>query len=236
MTTRKVVVDIETTGLKVEEEHKIVEIAALALENRELSDEQFHRYLDPQRASDPGALEVHGLTAQFLEGKPLFTDIVNTFLDFIRGAELIIHNAPFDVGFIDEELRRAGSGYGCIKDHCKKITDTLKLARRLHPGQRNSLDALCKRYSIDNTHRTLHGALLDAELLARVYLRMTSGQSTLFDGLAFVQATSQTNATVSIQKLTLPVITASADEQSAHEALLAAITQTAGYCLWGDST
>jgi len=176
--TRQIVLDTETTGLDPKDGHRLIEIGCVELRNRRLTSVSYHRYLDPERDIDAGAVAVHGIERSRLEGEPKFADIAEEFLEFVRGAELIIHNAPFDCGFIDHELARAGEHFGRLADHCT-ITDTLALARTLHPGQRNTLDALCSRYEIDNGHRVLHGALLDAEILADVYLAMTGGQSTL---------------------------------------------------------
>ncbi|GIX21248.1 MAG: hypothetical protein KatS3mg121_0031 [Gammaproteobacteria bacterium] len=178
MSHRQVVLDTETTGLAPEEGHRIIEIGCVELVDRRLTGRTFHQYLQPDRAIDPGAVEVHGLTDDFLADKPRFGDVAEAFLDFVTGAELIIHNAPFDVGFLDAELRRWRADHPSIGELCR-ITDTLALARRLHPGQRNTLDALCKRYNVDNSERTLHGALLDAQILAEVYLAMTGGQASL---------------------------------------------------------
>jgi DNA polymerase III subunit epsilon len=220
---RQIIIDTETTGREANKGHRIIEIGAIVLQDRWISKEQFHTYLNPQRAIDPEALKVHGITETFLQDKPIFTTVIEAFLDFIREAELIIHNAPFDVGFFDQELKLAGAHYGQIKDYCK-VTDTLQLARRLHPGQRNSLDALCKRYNIDNTHRALHGALLDANLLARVYLQMTSGQSSLFDE-GSLSALKPATIRVNSQNLSLPVIKANHQECAEHEAFLKKLTE-----------
>ena len=175
---RQIVLDTETTGLSAEEGHRIIEIGCLEISNRRLSGVHFHRYLNPEREVDPGAAAVHGLTLDKLRDYPRFQEVALEFLEFVRGAEVIIHNAAFDVGFLNHELARLGEAWGRLEDYCQ-VFDTLKLARDLHPGQRNSLDALCKRYEVDNAHRALHGALLDAELLADVYLAMTGGQSAL---------------------------------------------------------
>jgi DNA polymerase-3 subunit epsilon len=172
-----VVLDTETTGLDAPAGHRVIEVGAVAISDRKHSDEQFHSYLNPKRSIDAAALEVHGITESFLADKPLFKDILESFVEFVTGAELVIHNAPFDLGFLNNELELAGDPRR-LEDFCK-VTDTLQLARELHPGQRNSLDALCRRYGVDNTGRTLHGALLDAEILADVYLAMTGGQTEL---------------------------------------------------------
>lgn len=176
--TRMIVLDTETTGLSPDHGHRIIEIGCLELEDRQLTGRQFHVYLNPERDIDPGALKVHGLSTEFLSDKPLFQDIVEEFLAFVKGATLIIHNAPFDVGFLQAELTRFQSDL-IFQSYCEVI-DTLVLAKKKHPGQKNSLDALCKRYHISNKHRLLHGALLDAELLAYVYLAMTGGQLEMF--------------------------------------------------------
>jgi len=175
---RQIVLDTETTGLEPAEGHKIIEIGCVELVNRRLTGNHFHVYLNPQREVDDGALEVHGISNEFLADKPLFADVVDEFLAFVKGAELIIHNAPFDIGFLDHELSQLQPPRGRMEDYCK-VLDTLVLARQMHPGQKNSLDALCKRYGINNDHRELHGALLDSEILADVYLAMTGGQTDL---------------------------------------------------------
>ena len=177
MTTRLVVLDTETTGLDATAGHRVIEVGAVTISDRKHSDEQFHSYLNPKRSIDAAALEVHGITESFLADKPLFKDILESFVEFVTGAELVIHNAPFDLAFLNNELELAGDPRS-LEDFCT-VTDTLKLARELHPGQRNSLDALCRRYGVDNSGRTLHGALLDAEILADVYLAMTGGQTDL---------------------------------------------------------
>src|SRR6516165_10534550 len=174
---RQIVLDTETTGLEVEQQHRIIEIGCVELNNRRLTGRTFHRYLNPERDIDEGAQQVHGLTRERLAKEPTFGEVHPEFLEFVRDAELIIHNAPFDVAFLDAELARAASAHK-ISDLCR-VLDTLNLARQMHPGQRNNLDALCKRYSVDNSHRDYHGALLDARILAEVYLAMTGGQGTL---------------------------------------------------------
>ena len=169
--------DTETTGFEYKQGHRILEIGAVEIINREATGNNYHQYVNPDRESDQGALEVHGITSEFLADKPLFHQIAKAFIDYVKGAELVIHNAPFDVGFLDNELKLAGHDVR-LQDICK-ITDSLDYARNKHPGARNSLDALCKRYGISNEHRTLHGALLDSEILAEVYLIMTGGQTKL---------------------------------------------------------
>lgn len=226
---RQVVLDTETTGLEPAQGHRIIEIGCVEMINRRLTGRRFHQYLQPDREIDAGAMEVHGITNEKLVGKPRFAEIADEFLAFIRDAELIIHNAPFDVGFINAELVRAGETYGQLSGYCS-VLDTLVQARRLHPGQRNSLDALCKRYGIDNAHRELHGALLDAEILADVYLAMTGGQATLL-----LDAGQETHATdsagirpLSAARAPLRVVRASAEEQGAHAAYLHFIAGKSG--------
>ncbi|MEJ2385595.1 MAG: DNA polymerase III subunit epsilon, partial [Xanthomonadales bacterium] len=181
---RQIILDTETTGLEPAEGHRVIEIGCVELVDRRLSHNHYHQYLNPEREIEDGALEVHGISNEFLLDKPTFAEVADDFLDFVRGAELIIHNAPFDIGFLDNELALLGRD-DRMADHVT-VLDTLELARDLHPGQRNSLDALCKRYEVDNSSRTLHGALLDSEILADVYLAMTGGQSDL--GLSFQAA------------------------------------------------
>ena len=179
---RQIVLDTETTGLETSQDHRIIEIGCVEMVNRKLTGRHYHQYINPQRKVDEGAMEVHGITDQFLEDKPTYDAIAADFMAFVDGADLIIHNAPFDLGFLDNELaivgKAAGRSYPKIADICK-ITDSLKLARQKHPGQKNNLDALCRRYGINNAHRELHGALLDSEILTDVYLMMTGGQTDL---------------------------------------------------------
>lgn len=176
---RQIILDTETTGLSSAQGHRIIEIAGIELENRRFTGRQFHQYLNPEREIDEGAQKVHGLTQEFLADKPIFLAVVDEFIEFISGAELVIHNAPFDISFLDYEFKLTRKKLGPTEKYCQ-VLDTLTLARQLHPGQRNSLDALCKRYDVDNSDRNLHGALIDADLLALVYLAMTSGQENLF--------------------------------------------------------
>lgn len=175
---RQVVLDTETTGLEPSAGHRIIEIGCVELVNRKLTGRHYHQYINPLREIDQGALEVHGISNDFLADKPLFAQIANDFIEFVNGAQLVIHNAPFDIGFLDHELAKLGPQYGRVADRCA-VLDTLALARNKHPGQKNNLDALCKRYGIDNSQRDLHGALLDSEILADVYLMMTGGQTRL---------------------------------------------------------
>jgi len=231
---RQVVLDTETTGLEAEQGHRVIEIGAVELVDRRLTGKNFHSYLNPQREIEDGALEVHGITREFLADKPLFAEIAEEFLRFVDGAELIIHNAPFDLGFLDAELSLLPTPPGRITDFAS-VLDTLELARELHPGQRNNLDALCKRYEIDNSSRTMHGALLDAEILADVYLAMTGGQTDL--GLSFKPGSTVPAGTAAVRtgpRPPLRVVRATADELSLHAARLESIRQEAGHCLWLD--
>ena len=231
---RQIVFDTETTGLEPEQGHRIIEIGAIEIVNRRRTGKQFHRYLCPERDIDPGAAQVHGLTTEFLSGQPKFADVFDDLREFVAGAELIIHNAPFDVAFLDEELKRLCKarkelGALCTRDLCG-VLDTLVLARQMHPGQRNSLDALCKRYSVDNSHRDLHGALLDADLLLEVYLAMTGGQGALtLDDLGTAAAQAAAGAMRAPRPAgTLVVLRATEQELAAHEALLALLDKTSG--------
>jgi DNA polymerase-3 subunit epsilon len=212
---RQIVLDTETTGLEPKDGHRIVEIGAIELVGRRLTERRLHRYLNPERDSDERALAVHGLTREFLSDKPLFAEILDELVEFVRDAEVIIHNAPFDVSFLDEEFSRLGRPV--FAEHCAQVTDSLRLARELHPGKRNSLDALCERYGISNRHRTLHGALLDAGLLGEVYLAMTRGQDSLV--MELVQ-TVQAQDAAPVPPERLIVVAADAQEIAAHEALL----------------
>ncbi|NKB97769.1 MAG: DNA polymerase III subunit epsilon [Pseudomonadales bacterium] len=221
---RQIVLDTETTGLEPDMGHRVIEIGAVELINRKFTGRHFHEYMNPDRAIDDGALEVHGITASFLADKPRFGDIAESFLSFVSDADLVIHNAPFDLSFLDYELKRWTSRHPKLSSFCT-ITDSLVLARQKHPGQKNNLDALCRRYFVDNSQRELHGALLDAEILADVYLLMTGGQTNLF-GSADDEAekaeeafalTAQPNA---FQDLNLVTVSADESEQRAHEAYL----------------
>jgi DNA polymerase-3 subunit epsilon len=225
---RQVVLDTETTGLEAKEGHRIIEVGCIEIVSRRITERRLHHYINPERASDDGAVAVHGLTDEFLADKPKFADIVEDLLAFVRGAEVIIHNAPFDLEFLDAELARLGRPP--FREHCAAVTDTLKLARELHPGKRNSLDALCERYGVSNSHRTLHGALLDAGLLADVYLAMTRGQDSLTIDIAPGAALGEFGPIDAAQLIVLP---ASAEEVAAHEALLDAIESEAkGASVW----
>ena len=212
---RQIVLDTETTGLAAREGHRIIEVGAIEIVGRRMTDKRLHHYVNAERDSDEGALAVHGLTTEFLADKPKFAEIADELLAFVRGAEVIIHNASFDVEFLDEELKRLSRPP--FAEHCAKVTDSLTLARELHPGKRNSLDALCERYGVSNRHRTLHGALLDAGLLADVYLAMTRGQDSLV-----IDLDSGTSAIdlAPIDLSRLRVLAASEAELAAHEAVL----------------
>lgn len=233
---RQIVLDTETTGLEPAEGHRIIEIGCVELLNRRLSGNTYHQYLQPDRSIDDGAVEVHGITNAMLADKPRFADVAADFLEFVKGAELIIHNAPFDVGFINHELKLLGPQWGRIDEHCA-ILDTLAMARKLHPGQKNNLDALCKRYGIDNSRRELHGALLDAEILADVYLGMTGGQTSLSLGGSGASGNAG-GGTEAIRRLAagraaLSVVAPSEEELAAHAARLEAIDKASGgNCLW----
>jgi DNA polymerase-3 subunit epsilon len=225
---RQVVLDTETTGLEVEQQHRVIEIGCIELSNRRLTGCTFHRYLNPERDIDEGAQQVHGLTREKLAKEPKFADIGAELLDFIRDAELIIHNAPFDVAFLNAEFGRLGAAK--IGDVCR-VLDTLALAKQMHPGQRNNLDALCKRYSVDNSHREYHGALLDARILAEVYLAMTGGQANLTLGAESDTARSRARQGApnrSIEAARITVVKADGEELLAHEHVLALLDKASG--------
>lgn len=226
---RRIVLDTETTGLEPESGHRVIELACLELSGRRATGRHFHRYLNPERAVDLGAMQVHGLTAEFLLDKPRFADIADEFLEFVEGCELLIHNAPFDVAFLNAELARIGRP--ALETVCS-VSDTLMMARELHPGKKNSLDALCERYAVDHSRRTLHGALLDAQLLADVWLAMTRGQETL--GIAEADApVVALPAHEAPSQLLLHVIRASEEEAAAHAAMCERIErESKGKCLW----
>ena len=230
---RQVILDTETTGLDPQEGHRIIEIGCIELNNRRLTDNRFHVYLNPEREIDENALEVHGLSQEFLKDKPLFRDIVDDFMNFIKETEVIIHNAPFDVGFINHELDLLDGSYKSMENYCR-IEDSLVIARKKHPRQRNSLDALCKRYDIDNSRRELHGALLDAEILADVYLSMTGGQLSL--QLDEEEDWDQKDSVVPLnlaQRSPFVVVRCSEEEHLAHENRLDEIEEASGgACIW----
>lgn len=220
---RLIVLDTETTGLNPELGHRVIEIGAVEIQNRRVTGNTFHVYLNPDREIDAGAMDVHGLTRDFLADKPRFPDVSADFLAFIADAELVIHNAPFDVGFLNMELRRMDTLL--LDRHCHGVLDTLKMAKELHPGQKNNLDALCRRYEVDNSGRAYHGALLDAQLLAEVYLAMTRGQ----DSLAIESFTSsQPKQPRTGMEAGLRVLRASQEEMAEHEAYLVAMTRECG--------
>ncbi len=225
---RLIVLDTETTGLEPSQGHKIIEIGGVEVVDRKLTGKHFHKYINPQRDIDDGAFEVHGISSEFLADKPTFAEIAGEFIDFAKGAELVIHNASFDVSFLNYELSLLEQTPGTIEEHCQ-VTDSLALARHKHPGQKNSLDALCRRYAVDNSARQLHGALLDAEILADVYLLMTGGQTALFatdqDSVA-VSAVNQPSPTrIPTDRPALKVIKPSAEEIAAHDAMIAFLDQ-----------
>ncbi|BFM11861.1 DNA polymerase III subunit epsilon [Simiduia litorea] len=231
---RQIVLDTETTGLEPSQGHRIIEIGCVELVNRKLTGRHYHQYINPEREVDAGAMEVHGISNEFLVDKPTFTQIADDFLAYVDGAELIIHNAPFDVGFINNEFRLLGDGKKPIAQYCG-ILDTLAMARNKHPGQKNNLDALCKRYGVDNSQRDLHGALLDAEILADVYLLMTGGQEAL--SFAAANEQKQQGGSEGIRRLSaarspLPVILAAQDELDVHHKKLEKLQKASGACVW----
>ena len=231
---RQIFLDTETTGLEHKLGHRIIEIACVEMSNRRLTNHHFHRYLNPDREIDAGAQAVHGISRDFLHDKPHFVDIAAEFLDFVRGAELIIHNAPFDIGFLNAEL--ALLDMAPVSTVCHGVCDTLRMAKELHPGKKNNLNALCERYGVDNSRRTLHGALLDAEILAEVYVAMTRGQESLIMDLGN-DNTVQANATGQLQtdgqRKAQRILRASETELAEHARLLTAIDkESKGKCLW----
>lgn len=236
--TRQIVLDTETTGMNQigahYEGHRIIEIGAVEVINRRLTGNNFHVYLKPDRLVDPEAFGVHGIADEFLLDKPTFAEVSDAFLDYIRGAELVIHNASFDIGFMDHEFKMLNRGIAKTDTFCK-VTDSLAMARKMFPGKRNSLDALCSRYEIDNSKRTLHGALLDAQILADVYLMMTGGQTSLT--FAMEGDNQQQTSDTGIQRIVrgaggLRVVPANAEECLAHEARLDLVQKKGGSCLW----
>jgi DNA polymerase III subunit epsilon len=229
---RQIVLDTETTGLEPSQGHRIIEIGCVEIINRKITDNTYHQYIQPDRESDEGAFEVHGISTEFLADKPRFNDIAEDFIKYINGAELVIHNAPFDIGFLDNELAMLDPVWGKISDHCQ-ITDSLVMARKMHPGQKNNLDILCKRYDVNNARRELHGALLDAELLAEVFLRMTGGQEALqlssgVDGSAASGNVSPIKR-VDSNRPQINVIRANVDELELHQGRLDALGEN---CVW----
>ncbi len=234
---RQIVLDTETTGLEWKKGNRVVEIGCVELMERRPTGRTYQQYIHPDREFEPGAQEVTGLTLEFLADKPRFAEIADAFLEFIDGAELIIHNAAFDVGFLDNELSMLGPQYGRLRDRVSGIEDSLDMARKRYPGQRNSLDALCKRLDVNNAHRQLHGALLDSQLLAEVYLALTSGQSEIgFGNVAGSESAAEVAAaafTATLVDAALrPRVRATEDELAAHAARLDAIRKKAGRCVW----
>ncbi len=230
---RQIVLDTETTGIGSELGHRIIEIGCIELVDRKLTGNHFHVYLNPQRAVDEGAFRVHGISDEFLQDKPLFKDIVDAFLQYINGAELVIHNAPFDVGFLNAELRLL-KWKKTLLDYCG-VVDTLALAREKHPGQRNNLDALCKRYDVNNANRQLHGALLDAEILAFVYLAMTGGQTNLFiEEEKISSSVINTQAQIPALSSASPVISATSEELDRHNEFVQFLIKKSGVDCWKD--
>lgn len=232
---RQIVLDTETTGLSWEKGNRVVEIGCVELVERRPTGRTFQRYLNPRREFEPGAQEVTGLTLEFLADKPLFADVVDEFLEFVGDAELVIHNAAFDLGFLDAELALAGAGYGRMRERCP-VLDSLELARQRYPGQRNSLDALCRRLGVDNSHRQLHGALLDAQLLADAYLALTAGQGEIgFDSVPSADAADAIVAgRLPVAAGERPRVRASEDELAAHAARVEAIRTRSGKALWDE--
>lgn len=232
---RQIVLDTETTGLEISENHRIIEIGGVEVIDRKLTGNHYHQYIQPDRAIDAGALEVHGISAEFLQDKPRFEEVVDAFLDFVEGAEVIIHNAAFDVSFLDYEFRLCNANTR-MELICDSVTDSLVLARKQFPGQRNSLDALCKRLDIDNSRRQLHGALLDAEILAEVYLRMTGGQSSLGFDLDISQDNNSDSIELMIDPKQYPpqlVLQANQAEQQAHATWLEKLQkESSNGCVW----
>lgn len=225
---RQIFLDTETTGLYPDQGHRIIEIAAVEIFNRRPTQRHFHIYINPEREIDPGAQEVHGISLDFLQDKPLFSQIAEEFIEFIRGAELIIHNAPFDVGFLNMELAKLGLDK--LETYISGIIDTLKMAKEMRPGQRNNLDALCRHFGIDNSQRTLHGALLDAELLAEVYIAMTRGQESLLMELSSpVEQVTHTSLKVDLSAVKL--LSADAEELASHQQYIESLVK-AGASSW----
>ncbi|MCP4487047.1 MAG: DNA polymerase III subunit epsilon [Gammaproteobacteria bacterium] len=231
---RQVVLDTETTGLEASQGHRIIEIGCIELIDRRVTDNHWHHYINPQREVDAGAFEVHGISSDFLQDKPLFAELAGDFLHYIEGAELIIHNAPFDVGFLNHEIKRLDDAKPAIDSLCE-VLDTLVMARQKHPSQKNNLDALCRRYEIDNSHRSVHGALLDARILADVYLVMTGGQTSLGLEQAEAQIEEVNNSEgmmQAAQQVPLPVWRGDAASEQAHEEYLAFLREQSDASVW----
>ena len=228
---RQIVLDTETTGLDPRSGHRIIEVACIEMENRRFTGRHLHKYVNPEREIDEGAQRVHGISLEFLADKPKFADVVDEFLEFINGAELVIHNAPFDIGFLNAELRRLDRVP--VETVCNGVIDTLRMAKDLHPGKRNSLDALCERYEIDNSGRTLHGALLDTELLADVFMAMTRGQNSLMIEPDTAPRPNLDADGLVRERKPLIVRCASPEELAEHQRVLASIDKDSkGACLW----
>jgi DNA polymerase-3 subunit epsilon len=226
---RQIFLDTETTGLDPAQGHRIIEIAAVEMVNRRFTGNHFHRYLNPDREIDAGALQVHGISLEFLQDKPRFKDIAQEFIEYITDAELVIHNAPFDIGFLNHEfsLQKLDG----TQAYCAGVVDTLRMAKEFHPGQKNNLDALCKRYQVDNSSRTLHGALVDAELLAEVYIAMTRGQETL--GIDLDESMGRGHTLSKLDPANLVVLAASDDELETHREYLEELDKASkGNCMW----
>lgn len=233
---RQIIMDTETTGLETRDGHRVIEIGCVEVIDRKMTGHNYHQYLQPDRESDEAALAVHGITSEFLADKPRFNEVAASFIEYIKGAELIIHNAPFDIGFLNYELSLLEGNWGDIDSICT-ITDSLIMAREMHPGQRNSLDALCKRYDINNAHRELHGALLDSEILGDVYLAMTGGQVMMSLDAQRTETTDSEEDLHDVRRISLPqealkIIRADEAEITAHQARLAEIEKMSGKALW----
>lgn len=230
MAKRQIILDTETTGIDIKDGHRIIEIGCIEMVNRRLTGNNFHVYINPDREIEDEAIGVHGITNEFLRDKPRFREVADEFFDYIKGGELVIHNAPFDIGHMDNEFSILWRDWGQTADYCA-VVDTLIMAREKHPGQKNTLDALCRRYEIDNSHRSLHGALLDSEILADVYLQMTGGQVAM--DLAHQLAQANKVATVITSRARqLHVVRASQEELEQHEARIDIIEQKGGTSLW----
>jgi DNA polymerase III subunit epsilon len=229
---RQIILDTETTGLEPKQGHKIIEIGCVEMQNRRLTNNHWHHYINPDREIDIGAFEVHGISNEFVQGKPRFHELAESFLEYINGAELVIHNASFDIGFLNHELSLLDGEWPLIEDICT-VTDTLKMAREKHPGQKNNLDALCRRYEIDNSSRTLHGALLDAEILAEVYLAMTGGQTLLsLDAEDDSDHAHEPLVAISNVQLDLPVWSVPESDKQAHEDYLKYLEEGSASVAW----
>ena len=232
---RQIVLDTETTGIDPKQGHRIIEIGCVEMINRKLTGNTFHVYINPERLVEQEAIDVHGITNEYLADKPVFSHIAKDFIEFIRGAELVIHNAPFDIGFMDHEFKKIHGIEAKETNKICTVLDTLDLARKIHPGQKNNLDALCRRYGIDNSHREKHGALLDSEILADVYLMMTGGQTDLnLSGKASGESGIQieTIRRLPVDRKPLKVVMATADELEQHESRLDLVAEKGGTCLW----